>query len=638
MRASVGFGGHLFGVSVTAPLRRLTGMPRSVENLYGNGDLVFVRAVNARGWGKMGPDLAAELPYVIRFGSWSHNNKDERTKEIEMRLNETSLARRWAVTLFLLMVPIAWAQKHGSSAPSRPAPASHPSTNVSRPTTTHPPAATMSRPSATTAGRTFGTTHTTAGTTHSATPATTAGRTFGTTHTTAGTTHSANPATTSHTTGSTTHTLGATTHSSTTTTHTPGQTTRTTSTTTHTPGQTTRTTSTTTHTPGMTTRTTTTTRTFSNGTTARVGPGGHVQSIHTAGGATITRTSAGTRTIVATHNGRTIVSTGRGAGFVERPYLNRGGRVYVQRTYVVGGRRYAYVYGRYPYHGVYFYHYAPAFYYRPAFYGWAYNPWVSPVYYHWGWFGAPWYAPYGYYFVPAPYYPVASLWLTDYLLAQTLQSAYEAQAAANVAAAQAQQGQAPPPQAQNAVLTPEIKQAIAEEVKRQLDAERAAGANPAQPSTAPASEQAPPALDPATRVFVVSNTMDVTSGDQACSLGAGDVITRIDDTPDANQNVNVLVTSSKRADCPMGQKVAVAVQDLQEMHNHFREQIDSGLKTLADNQGKNGLPHAPDTRTSSGEVPPPSPDDVQADLQKQEADADQTEKSVTQQVSASGQG
>ena len=391
----------------------------------------------------------------------------------------------------------------------------------------------------------------------------------------------------------------------------------------------------TTHALGMRAHTATTTRTFSNGTTAKVGPGGHVQSIHTSGGTTITRTSAGTRTIVATHNGRTIVSTGLGRGFVERPYLNRGGRVYVQRTYVVGGRSYAYVYGRYPYHGWFYYRYAPAFYYRPAFYGWAFNPWLSPIHYRWGWFGAPWYTPYGYYFTPAPYYPVASLWLTDFLLAETLRSAYEAQAAANAASAQAQQGETPPPQ--NTVLTPEVKQAIADEVKRQLDAERAA-ANRPQSSAAPAAEQAPPALDPATRVFVVANAMDVTAGDQSCSLGAGDIITRIDDTPDAKQNVNVLVTSSKRADCPMGQKVTVAVEDLQEMHNRFSEQVDAGLKTLADNQGKNGLPRTPDTRTSSGEVPPPTADDVQADLQKQEVEADQTEKSVKQQVAANRQG
>jgi hypothetical protein len=74
------------------------------------------------------------------------------------------------------------------------------------------------------------------------------------------------------------------------------------------------------------------------------------------------------------------------------------------------------------------------------------------------------------------------------------------------------------------------------------------------------------------------------------------------------------------------------------MHNQFRQQIDSGLKTLADNQGKNRLPAAPDTHTSAGEVPAPAPDDVQAELQKQQADANQTETEVKQQVAARGQG
>src|SRR5262245_27697942 len=52
--------------------------------------------------------------------------------------------------------------------------------------------------------------------------------------------------------------------------------------------------------------------------------------------------------------------------------------------------------------------------------------------------------------------------------------------------------------------------------------------------------------------------------------------------PDANQNVTVSALSSKQAACPSGAQIMVAVQDLQEMHNHFREQIDAGLKTLAE--------------------------------------------------------
>ena len=246
------------------------------------------------------------------------------------------------------------------------------------------------------------------------------------------------------------------------------------------------------------------------------------------------------------------------------------------------------------------------------------------------------------------------MWLTDYVLAANLQAAYQAQAdagaataQANAAAAQAQasaaayQAQASPPPAQPAAaengnatqLTPEVKQAIAEEVRAQLAAEQAAAQNPGAQPPASGASQAPPALDPAHSVFVVSNHLDVNAGGRECSLTSGDVITRISTTPDANQRVNALVTSSQKADCSAGSQVAVSVQDLQEMHNHFREQIDSGLKTLADNSGRNGLPKAPDTGTTNGEVAAPKPDADAADqLQAQQQQADQTEAQV-QQVS-----
>jgi len=343
-----------------------------------------------------------------------------------------------------------------------------------------------------------------------------------------------------------------------------------------------------------------------------------------------------------------LVSTGPNSGYSQRAYMHRNGRAYVQRTYVIGGRTSVYVYNRFAYHGAFYYGYVPGYYFRPAFYGWAYNPWLNPVYYRWDWLGSAWYAPYGYYFAPAPYYPVASLWLTDYVLAESLRAAYDASAA---------QEPGPPPDqsaAQSTVLTPEVKQAIADEVKRQIDAERAAaGSPPGQPAAAPAAapapaapaatpvttqvaEQRPEALDPAVSVFVVSASLDVSAGDQSCSLSPGDVIMRINDTPDARQNVAVKVASSKRSDCPTGQQVAVTVADLQEMHNQFRAKIDSGLKTLADNQGKDGLPPAPDTQTSPGEVPPPQPDMVRADLQKLQTVADQTEADVKKQAATTG--
>ena len=57
------------------------------------------------------------------------------------------------------------------------------------------------------------------------------------------------------------------------------------------------------------------------------------------------------------------------------------------------------------------------------------------------------------------------------------------------------------------------------------------------------------------------------------------------------------VVSSKPGDCPKESDAAVQLVDLQEMHNQFREQLDSGLKMLADKQGK-VLPSgpAPDAR------------------------------------------
>ena len=116
------------------------------------------------------------------------------------------------------------------------------------------------------------------------------------------------------------------------------------------------------------------------------------------------------------------------------------------------------------------------------------------------------------------------------------------------------------------------------------------------------------------------------------------MLTRIQDTPDANQNVNVLVASSQRNDCPSGSQVAVAVQDLQDMHNDFQAKISEGLGKLAENQGKNGLPSGP----AAGSTPNPAgqaqPDlTVEADLKAQEGEASQAEKEV-QDASASGSG
>ncbi|HEY6321534.1 MAG TPA: hypothetical protein VJA16_08260 [Thermoanaerobaculia bacterium] len=345
-------------------------------------------------------------------------------------------------------------------------------------------------------------------------------------------------------------------------------------------------------------------------------PSGGVATIQTKG-MTITHPLRGPTTVVAQRNGSTIVVTGRQGGYVQHAYLNRNGRSYVQRTYVVGGRTYVSVYRSYSYGGYGFYGYAPAYYYHPVFYGWAYNPWGAPVVYGpaaWGWAGAPWYGYYGGYFAPYPAYASASQWLTDYLLAANLQAAYAANAEAQAAAANGPGAPAAGDPAATASrqtqLSPEVKQMIAEEVKQQL---AAAQSSATSKGAVPSGDQLPDALNPAERIFVVSSHLDVTNKDgKECGLAPGDVVMRMTDSPDANQLVSASVQSSKKADCAAGQTVAIGVQDLQEMHNQFRQQLDSGLQTLAANAGKGGLPQAPDTTTVSGEVPAPTPDSTAA--------------------------
>ena len=200
-------------------------------------------------------------------------------------------------------------------------------------------------------------------------------------------------------------------------------------------------------------------------------------------GLRIHRDFHGERHFVAVHDGGRVVGYGRGRGFIERRYVVRGPRVYVQRTYIFGGRSYAVAYRSYRYRGFVYYHYAPAYYYHPVFYGWAYHPWGRPVYYRWGWYNDPWYPAYGYYFRPYPVYPSAALWLTDFLLAENLRLAYEARANARAAAeeqyAAPEQFSSPQPAPDGqAALSPEVKQLIADEVQRQLEEERAAASQP----------------------------------------------------------------------------------------------------------------------------------------------------------------
>jgi hypothetical protein len=364
----------------------------------------------------------------------------------------------------------------------------------------------------------------------------------------------------------------------------------------------------------------------------------------------------GRRTVVSERNGARIVSTGRG-GYVQRAYVTRGGHSYYSRTYYSHGVYRSAVYRGYYYGGYHYYGWHPGYWYHPGFYGWGWHPWGAPVYWgvgFWGWGGAPWYGFYGGYFAPYPYYAGPAFWLTDYLIAAELQSAYAArqEAAADAVAADAQAsaggGDAPAPANAQVTLTPEVKQAIAEEVKAQLaeqqqEASQASGQGSAPaPAAAPAAAaggEVPPALDPARRTFVVDTDLTVVANGQECTLTGGDVLTRLTDQPDANQQVNASVTASKKSDCATGQMVAVKVDDLQEMHNHFAEQLNDGMAEMAKKGGQNGLPKPPDTGTTPSDVPPPPADtSVAKTLQDQQSQADQTETQVKQETAGQSGG
>jgi hypothetical protein len=364
------------------------------------------------------------------------------------------------------------------------------------------------------------------------------------------------------------------------------------------------------------------------------GNNGTIRTIHTGNGMTINHGAHGGRTVTTVRsNGTRVVTNGHGTGFIQRPI--RPG--FTQRTYVNNGRISVRVYQNFNYRGGVYQRYVPGVYFRAGFYGWAFNPWPGRIAFGWGWGTPPWF--YGGYFAPAPFYPSASFWLADYLLAANLQAAYADQT--DTSGDTGDQGAPPADQSDSNAggqvqLSDQVRQAIADEVQRQLAAENAAAANPQQANQTSNGDQVPPALNPNDRIFVVSTTLDVVDGDTSCELTPGDVVSRVDDTPDSNQAVRVAIVSSKQADCRLGALPSVQVSDLQDMQNDMHAQMDSGLQTLAKDQGTNGLPPAPDTTIVPNSAGTGTPDpNAAAQLQQQQTDANQTEQEVKQ---AAGQG
>ncbi|MBV8820215.1 MAG: hypothetical protein JO022_17775, partial [Acidobacteriaceae bacterium] len=321
---------------------------------------------------------------------------------------------------------------------------------------------------------------------------------------------------------------------------------------------------------------------------------GQVRAVQTRNGAYITHGPGNSTYIMHSRpDGRVVYARGHGReGYVQRGFAYHG-HEYVSRTYYVHNVVYERAYRPYMYRGVSIYVYSPRAYWAPAYYGWVYNPWPAPVYYRWGWAASPWYGYYGPYFAPYPVYPSAALWLTDYAIATTLELGYQDRMAAGVQAG---------PTVGQATLSPEVKQAIADEVRNQIALENMAGQAASQNREVdPGSDGIPRMMsDGKPHIFLVSAALTVPSeGQSTCPLTHGDVLQLMGPSQDPAA-ADLKVVATKGRDCAQNAVVSVQLQDLQEMQNALRTNITAGMEELNKKQGQDGLPVPP----KSAQVPP----------------------------------
>ena len=385
-------------------------------------------------------------------------------------------------------------------------------------------------------------------------------------------------------------------------------------------------------------------RTASNGSSVRTRANGQRSDVHNAqrnmdihhglnGGRTVSQTRADGSRVVAGRGGR---------GYVERGYGYHG-HDFARRSYYYNGHYYNAYYRGYYYGGYPVNVYAPAYYWGPAYYGWAYNPWPAPIVYGgWGWAGNPWYGYYGGWWNPYPVYAGASFWLTDYLISQSLQSAYQDQADAAAAAA------ANTAAMQQAAMTADTKALVAEEVKRQIalensEAQQVAAKQDVDPGSSGIGRML---SDNQTHVFIAGSSLDVTDTSGAeCAISQGDVL-EVTSAPasGASAATATVLCSKGGKECPKAAQVQLAFADLQDMQNHMRQTIDQGMGDLQSKQGQGGLPTVPPSAKAAATqadyvAAAPPPEQNVADAVKQtSAQADQAETEVAQAVAPGAPG
>jgi hypothetical protein len=320
------------------------------------------------------------------------------------------------------------------------------------------------------------------------------------------------------------------------------------------------------------------------------------------------------------------------------------------RTFVSGGHvLYTHVYQRHVWNAfgrAFAYEtFVPRVRYPAVYYGWALAAWPRPVTYVWGWQVQPWYPVYGSLFTPYPVYTSPDLWMTDYIIAHSMQTAYEAQTGVSAAAPPPQGALAPPapyasaaqsatqpsdampaPQPSDAptppqssdtppapptrpappvppapvvmppAITPQVKAQLDAQIKVQLRERQAAAAMPATLTT----ESTPPALRPNHVFFQVVQPLDIPSGasNRSCSLSPNDYIKRTGGMSNDDWTIPIVVELSGPSDCPEGLQTRIGLNDLNAMENEQEAQVMEAMQAASKSLGPNGPRSGPGVHPS----------------------------------------
>jgi hypothetical protein len=344
----------------------------------------------------------------------------------------------------------------------------------------------------------------------------------------------------------------------------------------------------------------------------------NVSVAHGPHGASVIHNSAGVRSFATRRvDGAVVVAHGN-LGYVQKP-ATIGGHPFLQRTFIRDGMVSARIYRPWTFGGREYAFYLRERYYQPAYYLWVCDPYPQPCPYVWGWDVQPWYGYYGAYFRPYRVYEGPAFWLTDFVVAETLEGAYQAAPSLNARGGlfqpmcyTASLGHArflpalcslgPTLPEGTEAMPPQAKQALVDAVKLEM-AWASDEARKADPGAVPAifSDDGP-------RTFLVHAAVAaVDAGNEDCVLVEGDIITVLAKPAAEDEFTRVRVRASLDPGLPNGQVVKVLTSDLVEMDNALAASLDLGLEKLQ-NRTRGGtkadaMPVPPESLRGSTEAP-----------------------------------